>query len=59
MRDNEVTTPRFLLKAGVLAMNLGKADVARKHFDAIAEKYPDTDEATRVKVYKGKVEAMQ
>lgn len=59
MRDNEVTTPRFLLKAGVLAMNLGKADVALKHFETIAEKYPDTDEASKVNVYKGKVEAMQ
>jgi TolA-binding protein len=59
MRDNEVTAPRFLLKAGILAINLGKPDVARKHFNTITEKYPDTNEATKVNVYKGKVEAMQ
>ena len=59
MRDNDVTSPRFLLKAGVLAMNLGNTDTALKHFNAITENYPNTTEATKVKVYKGKVEAMQ
>ncbi|QIE58188.1 hypothetical protein G5B37_00990 [Rasiella rasia] len=59
MRTNEVTTPRFLLKAGVIAMNLGKADVALKHFAALDENYPTSAEATKAKGYKGAVEAMQ
>ena len=59
MRDNEVTAPRFLLKAGMMAMNLGKADVALKHFTTLDEKYPESAEATKAKAYKGTVEAMQ
>ena len=59
MRDNAVTTPRFLLKAGIAAMNLGKADAALKHFSMLDEKYTTSAEATKAKAYKATVEAMQ
>ncbi len=59
MKANDVTTPRFLLKAGIIAINLGKTDVALKHFNAIADNYPKSPEAPKANLYKGKAEAMQ
>ncbi len=59
MRENAVTTPRFLLKAGITAINLGKADVALKHFKAIEERYPEAPEANKAIIYAGNAEAMQ
>ncbi len=59
MKANDVTTPRFLLKAGIIALNLGKTDVALKHFNAIADNYPKSPEASKATLYKGKAEAMQ
>jgi len=59
MSDNEVTAPRFLLKAGITAMNVGKADVAIKHFNTLSEKYEGKPEANKAKLYIGKAEAMK
>lgn len=59
MRSNDVTTPRFLLKAGVTAMNLGKTDVALEHFAKIADEYATAPEAKKAEVYKGMTQAMQ
>ena len=59
MRDNDFTTPRFLLKAGIAALNLGKADVAMKHFKNIEDNYPTSAEATKAVLYTGKAEAMK
>lgn len=59
LKNNNVTTPRFLLKAGITAMNLGKTDVALNHFKTITEKYPKSIENTKATVYQGKVEAMK
>ena len=59
MKANEVTTPRFLLKAGIIALNLGKTDVALNHFKAITDKYPKSTEAAKATLYEGKAEAMQ
>lgn len=59
LRANDVTTPRFLLKAGITALNLGKANVALKHFKAITENYPKSPEAAKATLYEGKAEAMQ
>ncbi len=59
MSTNEVTVPRFLLKAGITAINLGKSDVALKHFKAITENYPKSPEATKATIFEGKAEAMQ
>jgi len=59
LRSNDVTTPRFLLKAGITALNLNKAAVALKHFNAITENYSESTEAVKAKTYKGQAEAMQ
>lgn len=58
MRSNEFTTPRFLLKAGVAAMTLNKADKALKHFETISSEYPNSQEAARAEIYAGRAEAM-
>ncbi len=59
MSDNEVTTPRFLLKAGITALNLGKTAKALIHFNAINEDYPNSPEATKATIYGGKAESIQ
>lgn len=59
MRSNEVTTPRFLLKAGIFALNMGNTDAALKHFETLEKQYPNSTEAKQAVAYKGKVEAMQ
>lgn len=57
--DNNVTAPRFLLKAGITAINLGKTDVALKHFKKIAEEYSGTPEAAKAELYVGQAQAME
>jgi len=59
MVTNEFTTPRFLLKAGITAMNLGQASKAVQHFQGIIDNYPKAAEANQAKVYVGKAESMQ
>ena len=59
MRSNDVTTPRFLLKAGITSLGLGKADEALKYFTTITEEYEESAEAVKAKTYKGQAEAMQ
>lgn len=45
---NDFTTPRFLLKAGKIALTLGKNDDALKFFTEIKESYKKTPEANSV-----------
>ncbi len=59
MRENEFTTPRFLLKAGITAMNLGKTDNALKHFKKIEDDYSTSPEATKATVFAAQAEAMK
>ncbi len=59
MSKSELTAPRFLLKAGITAISLGKSDVALKHFKTITENYPKSPEATKATLYEGKAEAMK
>ncbi len=59
MRENEFTTPRFLLKAGYIAMDLGNTDAALKHFKKINEEYPKSAEAVKATVYAAQAEAMK
>jgi tetratricopeptide (TPR) repeat protein len=59
MKTNEVTTPRFLLKAGITALNLGKVDQALAHFKSITENYPNAPEVSKAIIYEGKAEAMK
>ena len=59
MNTNDFTTPRFLLKAGNTALNLGNFDKAIKHFTEITENYPSAAEAAKATANIGKAEAMQ
>ena len=59
LSDNEMTTPRFLLKAGITALNLGKANEAYDFFNRITEEYTDAPEAAQAKIYKGQAEGMK
>ncbi len=46
--ENEFTTPRFLYKAGVVAIELGQKDKALGYFERIKEKYPDSQEGNGI-----------
>ena len=45
---NDFTTPRFLMKAGKTALELGQKEDALKYFTEIKEKYENTPEAASV-----------
>ncbi len=59
MRENDFTTPRFLLKAGIAAMSLNQNDKALAHFKKIADEYPKSTEAAKAEIYTGRAEAMK
>lgn len=54
--DNALTAPRFLFKAGQLALNLNKKEDALKHFKEIKEKYSASQEASLIDAYIAMVE---
>jgi len=59
LNPNEVTSPRFLLKAGIISMQIGDSDAALKHFSEITKTYPKSPEAAKAIVYEGQAEAMK
>ncbi|NJW51608.1 tetratricopeptide repeat protein [Salinimicrobium oceani] len=59
MRENNFTTPRFLMKAAVTAIKLGNGAAAEKYLTRIQKEYPDSAEANKVSVYLGQAQAMQ
>lgn len=59
LSTNDVTTPRFLMKAGITALNLGKASEASGFFNRIVEEFEKSPEATKAKTYAGQAEAMK
>jgi len=48
MKTNDLTRPRYLLKAGQVALAMGKKDEALKHFTEIKEKYETTQEGMNI-----------
>ena len=58
LRDNEYTTPTYLYKAGIIALEIDKADRALKHFKNIKENYPNSTEASNVDVFIGKAQML-
>ncbi|QFZ55257.1 tetratricopeptide repeat protein [Oceanihabitans sp. IOP_32] len=58
LRDNEYTTPMYLYKAGIIALEIDKADRALKHFKNIKENYPNSTEASNVDVFIGKAQML-
>lgn len=58
MRKNDFTTPLYLYKAGIIAMELGKADKALTYFNDIKENYASSTEATNIDVFIGKARVL-
>jgi tetratricopeptide (TPR) repeat protein len=58
MRNNELTTPIYLYKAGVTALDLGKANDALKYFNRIKEDFSSSTEAANIDVFIGKAEVL-
>ncbi|WP_373059111.1 tetratricopeptide repeat protein [Zunongwangia sp. H14] len=58
-RSNSFTTPKFLLKSAITALELGKAGEAEEYLTRLKEEYPDTPEAESVAVYMGQAQAMK
>lgn len=58
MRTNSFTTPRFLLKAAITALDLGEADKAEDFLTRIKEEFPNSPQADQVDVYLGQAQAM-
>ncbi|CDF78672.1 tetratricopeptide repeat family protein [Formosa agariphila KMM 3901] len=58
IRTNEFTTPMYLNKAGLIALELGKASDALKYFETIKNDYPTSTEASTVDVFIGKAQVL-
>ena len=52
--DNDFTTPRYLYKAGVAALELGKKDKALKYFERVKNEFSTSIEATTIDAFIGK-----
>ncbi|MEO1012534.1 MAG: tetratricopeptide repeat protein [Bacteroidota bacterium] len=50
---NDYTTPKFLYKAGVTAMESGQSDKALTYFEQIKDEYSDSDEAKTIDAFIG------
>ncbi len=59
IRTNNFTAPKFLMKAAVVAIQLGEGDTAEKHLLRIKNEFPDSPEADNVEIYLGQAQAMQ
>ena len=59
MRDNEFTTPKFLLKAAITALNLGQGSKAEEYLTRIENEFPDSPQANQVAGYLGQAQAMK
>ena len=57
MRSNEFTTPKFLLKAAITALEVGQPADAEEHLQQIKDEYPEAPEAEKVPVYMGQARA--
>ncbi len=57
MHHNELTTPMYLMKAGILHQQMGNADKARKAFDRVATEFPNSPDANQARKYAGLAEA--
>ena len=58
IRNNEFTTPMYLNKAGIIALDLGKSDEALGYFKSIKKDYPTSTEAATVDVFIGQAEVL-
>lgn len=56
--DNAYSTPRMLLKASLIAMEVGKADVAATYLERIEKEYSQYATANNIAAYLAKAQAM-
>ncbi|TRZ43592.1 tetratricopeptide repeat protein [Robertkochia solimangrovi] len=54
--DNGFTAPKFLFKAGTLAMQMGDKAKAVKYFNRIKSDFPNSEEGRTIDIYIGKAE---
>ncbi len=57
--NNDVTTPRFLMKAGITALSLGKSAEAYEFFNRIVEEFKDAPEVAKAKTLASQAQAMK
>ncbi|MDR9457455.1 MAG: tetratricopeptide repeat protein [Salegentibacter sp.] len=57
MRSNEFTTPKFLLKASITALEVGENNEAEDYLTKLRDEYPESPEAEQVPVYLGQAQA--
>ncbi len=57
--NNDYTTPKFLYKAGITAMELGQKDKALQYFERIKNDYAGSDEANTIDAYIGMAKSGQ
>lgn len=53
---NDFTTPKFLFKAGLIALELQQKEKAIKYFQQIKDNYDDSEEGRIIDIYIGKAE---
>ncbi len=59
IRSNSFTTPKFLLKSAITAIELGQGKTAEKHLNKLKEEYPKAPETEKVPVYLGQAIAIK
>jgi tetratricopeptide (TPR) repeat protein len=57
MNDNDLTAPIYMLKAGELLENNNKAEEALKLYEAIKEKFPESNEGRNIDKYIARVKS--
>jgi tetratricopeptide (TPR) repeat protein len=57
MHNNELTTPMYLMKAGILHQQMGNMKEAQKAFDRVAKEFPNSPDANQARKYAGLAEA--
>ncbi len=58
LKSNSFSTPVYLYKAGITALDLGKGKEALDLFKQLKDNYPTSTEATKSEVFIGKAQAM-
>jgi tetratricopeptide (TPR) repeat protein len=58
-RDNNYTTPKYLFKAAITAIELNKPEKAVEYLETIEQKYSESEEAKKIAPYLGKAMAMK
>ncbi|MCO4823084.1 MAG: tetratricopeptide repeat protein [Flavobacteriaceae bacterium] len=57
LKTNGYTTPMYLYKAGIIALQLGQNDKALQYFTRIKEEFPSSTEGADIDVFIGKAQA--